>query len=374
MIRTGHEELVEAADSAQAFCAATGRPDREVRISELSKDNLVLIRVSERATHVLMRATTVTIIEPLWCPLRFAENAVEACKKFRAGYPQDLKAHLEGGRRNLHSVQLNFHCPCPAEFNQGAPCDLVEFDPFGTVFSNHIRDQHPAYYAAMSEALCHRWKMITGQRHREFIRDKKNRIFPQWTGDVTRLWPRQVIPDKIVFPAVIKGSAVYYVCGVPPCAGHESAGPMDLHLHLLAAHRRLFRMPTKLFHGCPADARDCSVVTWAPDHQVEVHVKAVHPQLLGLTTDYLETAKQERARLERLAVETAECVGESLSRAVDTEDAAENEPFIFDYHCPVLGCRVEHHQRDYIVWHIGADHRDKWNNPVATGSQSLIVG
>ncbi|XP_055330974.1 uncharacterized protein LOC129583263 isoform X2 [Paramacrobiotus metropolitanus] len=367
------DELLLKVWTNRAFCEALGRPDREVRISELSRNNLVLIRVSERATHVLMRATTGTIIEPLWCPLRFEKTAVEACKKFRAGYPQDLKAHLEGRYHGLPNVQLNFHCPCPAQCNNGASCDAVEFDPWGTVLGCHIRDKHPVYYTEMLEALFNRFDTETGPKHREFIRSNKNMIFPKWTSDLTVLWPSQIIPDKIIFPAVIRDNTslnsegckvVHYLCNIAPCAGNEIKGARELHGHLLAEHRIFFKTPTDFYHGCPAAAQDCKVETRARDRQMEAHIKAVHPQLLGLTAQYPPAAEQERARLECMAVEEAECVGESISRGVDTEDAATNDPFLYDYHCPVGKCQVNYSQRDYIFWHIGADHEKDWNPAV----------
>ncbi|XP_055349082.1 uncharacterized protein LOC129595971 [Paramacrobiotus metropolitanus] len=90
---------------------------------------------------------------------------------------------------------------------------------------------------------------------------------------------------------------------------------------------------------------------------MEAHIRAVHPQLLGLASDYSEAAKEERARLERLAVETAECVGEALSRSVDTEDAAPAVPCSATTTAPsrrVQGCQADYPQRDYMLWHTTA--------------------
>ncbi|XP_055357086.1 uncharacterized protein LOC129602144 [Paramacrobiotus metropolitanus] len=180
------------------FCEAVGRPDREVVPGE-GVSNEMVVRVSQRATHVLMRGTICALNDPLRCPFGLEEGAPEACVKFGAGYPQWLKAHLEAVH-GMHSVQLNFVCPCPAEFNDGADCDYVQFDPFGDILPDHIRERHPVYKERVMEALYKQRSKKCGAKHREFLLTGKSETFAEGTSNCSILWPSQIIADRIVIP------------------------------------------------------------------------------------------------------------------------------------------------------------------------------
>ncbi|XP_055357082.1 uncharacterized protein LOC129602138 [Paramacrobiotus metropolitanus] len=155
-------EPASANDNGElAFCAAVGRPDTET-VPGVSVPNELMTRVSDSDTHVLIRATIESMIDPLRCPFGFEKGAVKACVTFYAGMPVGLKAHLERVH-GMHNVQLNLACPCPAKFNGGVHCDYVQFDPVGYFLPSHIRERHPQYKERMVDALCKQQNKKTGE-------------------------------------------------------------------------------------------------------------------------------------------------------------------------------------------------------------------
>ncbi|XP_055354724.1 uncharacterized protein LOC129600276 isoform X2 [Paramacrobiotus metropolitanus] len=344
-------------DGELEFCEAVGRPDREVVPGKVVS-NEMLVRVSKRATHVLMRGTIGSLVDPLRCPFGLEEGAVEACVTFRAGMPQGLKAHLERVH-GMHKVQLNFACPCPAEFNDGADCPFVQFDPFGDILPDHIREHHPVYKERVMEALYKQRSKKFGEKYREFLRTGKSQTFPEGTSNLGSLWPSQIIADRIIIPTrVDKNGQVQYVCKIDACAakkdGHQIPSSYHMFAHLMMQHRgRCAALATQVYHAC-ADP-ECLVQLFEPYHLMDSHIKAAHPHLLGLA--YKETALQERAKLEALV--RGQCIGEALNTSVDSEESEDS--YLFHFTCPVQGCRVCHSERDYMLWHIGADHEKDWN-------------
>ncbi|XP_055349072.1 uncharacterized protein LOC129595961 [Paramacrobiotus metropolitanus] len=165
---------------------------------------------------------------------------------------------------------------------------------------------------------------------------------------------------------------VKYVCPIDACAAIGESGDgrgrlLDsswlMKAHLKTQHRRRCALPTQVYHAC-ADP-ECPVQVFAPYHLIDRHIKAVHPQLLHLA--FSEEAKQERARLESQVA--GQCIGEALSSCVDSEDSPDR--FLFNYNCPLQGCRVSYSERDYILWHIGADHEKDWNPDPLPQRQSI---
>ncbi|XP_055356537.1 uncharacterized protein LOC129601697 isoform X2 [Paramacrobiotus metropolitanus] len=342
-----------------AFCAAVGRPDREVVLGS-GVDNELMTRVSKNVTHVLVRGTIQSMIDPLRCPFGLGEKPVEACVAFRAGMPQGLKIHLEGAH-GMHNVQLNLACPCPAQFNRGVDCDYVQFDPIGSFLTTHMNERHPDYVERMMQALVKQRKKKNGEKHRQFLRTARSQKFPEGTSDLRVLWPSQITAEKIVIPTRVVGGLVKYVCKIDACAAVENGqgrlldSSQRLFTHVKTQHGGRCALPTKLYHAC-ADLK-CPVQVFGPFHLMDAHIQAVHPHLLGLA--YSETALQARARLE--AQVTGQRIGEALSSSVDTEPTPGR--FLVGYDCPVAKCLVCYTNRDYMLWHIGADHQDEWNEP-----------
>ncbi|XP_055357089.1 uncharacterized protein LOC129602146 [Paramacrobiotus metropolitanus] len=257
------------------FCEAVGRPDREV-VPGKGVSNELLVRVSKRATHVLMRGTTGALDDPLRCPFGLEEGAAEACVKFRAGMPQGLKAHLEGVH-GLHNVQLNLACPCPAEFNDGADCPFVQFDPSGCILHDHIRKHHPVYKERIMEALYKQRSKKCGEKYREFLRTARSETFPEGTSNLRILWPSQIIADRIVIPTrVDKNGQVLYICKIDACAareeGNQIASSCRMFEHLMTQHRRrCAALPTQVYHAC-ADP-DCPVQLFDPDDMMDARIR-----------------------------------------------------------------------------------------------------
>ncbi|XP_055356539.1 uncharacterized protein LOC129601699 [Paramacrobiotus metropolitanus] len=344
-----------------AFCAAVGRPDSEVVVGSGVKNEL-LVRVSKHASHVLMRGTIQSMIEPLRCPFGVGKGALEACVKLRAGMPAGLKAHLEAVH-GLHNVQLNFACPCPAAFNDGADCQYVQFDPLGYLLSHHMDEHHAQYKERVMEALYKQRKKKSGQKHRELLRSARTKTLPEGTSDVSRLWPSQITADKIVIPTRVVNGQVKYVCQIDACAlvsSEEGRGRLldssqRMHAHLILQHRQRCAIPTQVYHAC-ADP-ECPVRVFSLHHMMDLHIKAAHPHLFRVV--YTDSALQARAHLE--AGVKAQCIGEALSRSVDS--AARPGRFLYNFTCPVQKCAVHYSNRDYVLWHIGVHHRDDWEKP-----------
>ncbi|XP_055354726.1 uncharacterized protein LOC129600278 [Paramacrobiotus metropolitanus] len=361
-----HQEPASANEKGELeFCEAVGRPDREV-VHGRGVSNEMLVRVSQRATHVLMRGTIRSLFDPLRCPFGLKEGATEACVKFRAGMPQGLKAHLEGVH-GMHNVQLNFVCPCPAEVNDGADCPFVRFDPFGDLLPNHIRERHPHYKERVMEALYKQRSKKCGEKYRELLRTARSETFPEGTSNLRILWPSQIIADRIVIPTrVDQNGRVKYVCKIDACAATDAGRLLEsshwMHAHLIMQHRqRCVPLPTQVYHAC-ADA-ECPVQVFSLYDMMDSHIKAVHPQLFG--AEYTETALQGRAKLE--AQVTGQCIGEAVNTSVDSEESEDS--YLFHFTCPVPGCLVSHSERDYMLWHIGADHEKDWNTLQAVVDQ-----
>ncbi|XP_055357233.1 uncharacterized protein LOC129602261 isoform X1 [Paramacrobiotus metropolitanus] len=210
----------------------------------------------------------------------------------------------------------------------------------------------------MFEALCKQWKKRSGPMNLKIVRKERNKMFPEWTSDLTQLFPSQIIPDKIITPTVIKGGKVEYVCNVESCAEADVSFPHSgfLYLHFQQHHSHRYGLPTKFYYACVD--KNCRVRTSDIDDQMEAHIKAEHPQLLDPDVTFSVAAMQHRAALEARITERR--LGETISSSVDTQETS--DCFLRSFQCPVPDCRVEYEQHDHIVWHIGADHEKDWNH------------
>ncbi|XP_055357234.1 uncharacterized protein LOC129602261 isoform X2 [Paramacrobiotus metropolitanus] len=104
----------------------------------------------------------------------------------------------------------------------------------------------------MFEALCKQWKKRSGPMNLKIVRKERNKMFPEWTSDLTQLFPSQIIPDKIITPTVIKGGKVEYVCNVESCAEADVSFPHSgfLYLHFQQHHSHRYGLPTKFYYAC----------------------------------------------------------------------------------------------------------------------------
>ncbi|XP_055334663.1 uncharacterized protein LOC129585814 isoform X2 [Paramacrobiotus metropolitanus] len=357
----------------QKFCAALNRPDDRTRRLAISIPDKIVIRKSEKTgiSHVLVMGTVDFILDPLACP--FAKQT-EACKGFFATAPHFLEAHLEA-KHALKNVILNFVCPCPAKCNDGHSCPEVRFDPGDMHMLAHLRSCHRKYYEVMRLALLSAEPEpgLDPQRaqKRLYFRQHARRLyFPAWTHDKDRLFPSQIIPDKIVIPAEIdQNGVIKYTCKIDPCSRTPigDGGPyaaFDLHMHMLTEHGKQYDMFTSFFHECPG----CGRLINAVDKQLESHVKAMHEELLRKGRDCIKYSEQAMKNLKALEDRIpAAVIGEAITNGLQPSDGSKGtaKMYLQRYTCPMKPCDKvflgDGCERDYMVWHIRADHRDDWN-------------
>ncbi|XP_055336928.1 uncharacterized protein LOC129587287 isoform X2 [Paramacrobiotus metropolitanus] len=305
------------------------------------------------------------VLDPLPCP--FAEHET-ACKAFRTHEARLLQAHLHPARPAHRHPE--FPCPCPGKFNGKKSCPVVRFDPGDMYMRRHLREDHRKYseevYAALVSAEKGEDPQVT-QKRQNFMRRTRRVYFPGWTNKKGELFPSQIIPDRIVFPTKVdEHKQIRYICKIDACRkekapkGHTCA-PGSVQHHLWTQHESRFDPGTNFYIQCPA-TEVCQEMVYAGDHQLESHVKALHPEMLGWSADYSEAAKKYRKALED-QIPTAR-IGEALTNhSLPPDDAS--QLFLHFYKCPVATCDTaflgEKRQRDYMVWHVGAQHRDVWN-------------
>ncbi|XP_055336850.1 uncharacterized protein LOC129587236 isoform X1 [Paramacrobiotus metropolitanus] len=298
-----------AADSTRPwlkFCAALERPADKVRnVKKLSIRDKIRLRRSTTTNmdHVLLMGTVSFVLDPLACP--YAEE--EACKKFFATSPSFLKAHLQN-KHDLKNVLLNFVCPCPAKCNARKECATVLFDPshMNSHMTAHLERRHRKYYEAMCVALLSA-EPLPGEdpekvKTRLYYRERARRFtFPAWTREKDKMFPSQIIPDRIIIPTEIhrRGDGVIkYICNIDPCSDSHTAigdgGPQaafNMHVHMLLEHGKRYGLTsTRFYHKCPA----CGELINAADNQLETHVKALHEELLlgGHRGEFSEDAQK----------------------------------------------------------------------------------
>ncbi|XP_055336932.1 uncharacterized protein LOC129587288 isoform X3 [Paramacrobiotus metropolitanus] len=196
-------------------------------------------------------------------------------------------------------------------------------------------------------------------------------FFPGWTRSKGELFPSQIIPDRIVIRTEmgdVDGEPgkreIKYICNIDPCLAHKIGGPQgsrQMHHHLVMQHASRFDLGTDFFHACPAK-EVCEEIVFASDHQLESHVKAKHPELLGLGKEYFENAKKNREALEDKIPYVR--IGEALTNGLHTDK--DSKLCLQRYRCPVKTCDKVFlgettSARKYMVWHVGADHEADWN-------------
>ncbi|XP_055337013.1 uncharacterized protein LOC129587335 [Paramacrobiotus metropolitanus] len=239
----------------------------------------------------------------------------------------------------------------------------------------HLAKYHRKYYAAVTDALVAADSEEDDpqlvQKHETFMRRTRRLFFPGWTRRKEELFPSQIIPDKVVIPTKIsKEGEIQYICNIDPCSKRTFRPPhaaSGVHTHVWTEHRSRLDMRTSLYHKCPAPK--CREIVLGCEHQMEPHVKAVHPELLPpfARQEYSEAAKKKRKDLED-SIPTA-CIGAALAN--DQQDDDDSQLFLQCYSCPVAACEkmfMGDSARKYMVWHLGADHEADWNvqeTPVA---------
>ncbi|XP_055357443.1 uncharacterized protein LOC129602450 [Paramacrobiotus metropolitanus] len=360
-----------SADMEQRFCDALKRPDYQVKKLNLSIPDKIIVRASKTTDHVLVMGTVSFMLDPLPCPYAGQEAA---CQDFRACEPRLLKAHLQT-KHDLRNVVLNFVCPCAGRFNGRQSCPVVRFDPGDIYMRKHLREDHRKYYeavcAALVDAKAGEDPQIAQKRER-FLRRARRRYFPGWTHDRNELFPSQIIPDRIVIRTEmgdVDGKQpgkreIKYICNIDPCQDHKIGGPQgsrQMHHHLVMQHASRFDLGTNFFHKCPAE-EVCEEIVFAGDNQLEAHVHALHPELLGKEKKYSEAAQKNREALE----DKIPCVrmGEALTNHLHTDK--DKQLFMLRYTCPVETCGkafmgAGESARKYMVWHVASAHQDVWN-------------
>ncbi|XP_055344184.1 uncharacterized protein LOC129592230 [Paramacrobiotus metropolitanus] len=189
------------------------------------------------------------------------------------------------------------------------------------------------------------------------------KTFPEWVLDLDakQPFPSQIIPDKFVIPTVVENCCLRYVCNLEPCKRTGFRYARQIKSHIAVAHEEQVRMETDLFFGCPAPG--CNDIAMAETKHMVSHVKAMHPLLCG-KPDYSENALQNRRDLimdmDRRRVLVRETLDGSLEKCEDCCSDKMHRHFC-KYSCPVPDCSVEYWDREYMVWHIGADHQNRWN-------------
>ncbi|XP_055336851.1 uncharacterized protein LOC129587236 isoform X2 [Paramacrobiotus metropolitanus] len=372
-----------AADSTRPwlkFCAALERPADKVRnVKKLSIRDKIRLRRSTTTNmdHVLLMGTVSFVLDPLACP--YAEE--EACKKFFATSPSFLKAHLQN-KHDLKNVLLNFVCPCPAKCNARKECATVLFDPshMNSHMTAHLERRHRKYYEAMCVALLSA-EPLPGEdpekvKTRLYYRERARRFtFPAWTREKDKMFPSQIIPDRIIIPTEIhrRGDGVIkYICNIDPCSDSHTAigdgGPQaafNMHVHMLLEHGKRYGLTsTRFYHKCPA----CGELINAADNQLETHVKALHEELLlgGHRGEFSEDAQKLKALEDSIL---SPRIGGAITngRQPDDDRPGSGSLFLQRFTCPVRPCDKEFlgdgKEREYMLWHIRADHRDAWNVP-----------
>ncbi|XP_055337055.1 uncharacterized protein LOC129587367 [Paramacrobiotus metropolitanus] len=346
----------------EKFCGALKRPDFRAKKLNISIRDKIVVRASRIADHVLVMGTVDFMLDPLPCP--YAEQT-EACKAFRASAPSFLKAHLQA-KHDLRNVILNFVCPCPAKFNGKKSCPVVRFDPGEGHMHEHLEKYHRKYYDAVTNALvaADEDDAQLMQKHERFMRRTRRLFFPGWTRRKEELFPSQIIPDKVVIPTKISEEGeIMYICNIDPCRRRKFRPPhaaAGVHAHVWTEHQSRLDLRTSLYHQCPA--AKCRETVRGCARQLESHVKAVHPELLGPRTDYSEAAKKKRKDLEDSI--PAACIGEALANDPQADEGG--QLFLQRYTCPVKKCDkvflgLAESARKYMVWHVGADHEADWN-------------
>ncbi|XP_055337042.1 uncharacterized protein LOC129587357 isoform X2 [Paramacrobiotus metropolitanus] len=366
-----------SAEAAQQFCAALQRPDYQTTQLPISIPDKILVRHSPATGihHVLVMGTVDFSMDPLPCPFAAQETP---CRGFFATAPLFLKAHLQA-KHDLPNVLLNFVCPCPAKRNAGQTCTEVCYDPGDMHVAAHLRRYHAKYYATMCAALepadADEDPGLTQKRLNYRLRSRRI-YFPVWAYTVGMLFPSQIIPDKIVIPTQIQKEEIQYLCNVDPCRNEAIGvgGPrpaFSLHVHMWTEHEKRFEADTTFFHECP----ECKALISASNEQLESHVKALHPQLLGLSADYSETAKQNLKKLEEQIA--PDCIGGALTNGLQASDGGDGTAALFmrRYTCPVETCDTvfmgyKGSEREYMLWHVRAEHRDLWNAPAIEAAAS----
>ncbi|XP_055357444.1 uncharacterized protein LOC129602451 [Paramacrobiotus metropolitanus] len=322
------ESIVKGtADAMMKYCTALRRPDYKAKKRTISIAHKIVVRASKTANHVLVMGTVNFMLDPLPCP--FSEQQT-ACTEFRAREPRLLQAHLQT-KHGLHNVLLNFVCPCPARLNGKRICPVVRFDPGDMYMRRHLREDHRKYseevYAALVSAEKGEDPQVT-QKRQNFMRRTRRVYFPGWTNKKGELFPSQIIPDRIVFPTKVdEHKQIRYICKIDACRkekaakGHRCA-PGSVQHHLWTQHESRFDPGTNFYIQCPA-TEVCQEMVYAGDHQLESHVKALHPEMLGWSADYSEAAKKVLSESVEDQIPTAR-IGEALTNhSLPPDDASQ---------------------------------------------------
>ncbi|XP_055336867.1 uncharacterized protein LOC129587253 [Paramacrobiotus metropolitanus] len=162
---------------------------------------------------------------------------------------------------------------------------------------------------------------------------------------------------------------IKYICNIDPCLDHKIGGPQgsrQMHHHLVMQHASRFDLGTNFFHKCPAE-EVCGEIVLASDRQLESHVRAMHPEVLGLSKVFSEAAQKKRKDLEDSIPSLR--IGEALTNALHTPQADDGSQLLLQrYTCPVsvktcgkVFLSEARSARKYMLWHVGADHADVWD-------------
>ncbi|XP_055344148.1 uncharacterized protein LOC129592198 [Paramacrobiotus metropolitanus] len=352
------------------------RPDTNVLKTTVIL-NKIIVRTTELANHVLVMGTVSYSDSPVKCPYGAETNA---CNNVKFVSTDRLKAHLEVAHQ-LPNVQINLLCPCPAECNGDKECPVAIYDQYsGLYLVDHLTEAHEQFYNKLQALLCcvdvdddddqddleaFLKENNLNRKDMDYLKHLDGRkTFPEWTRDVTKPFQSQLIPDKFVQPTVVENRCLYYVCNLEPCKGNRFPSPRRIRSHICTVHLEQVPMQTDLYFGCPAPG--CKDIVKSNTNLIISHVKAMHPSLCG-RPDYSQNALQKRERMimemDSGSVRVSQTLDDSSEDSDDSSPDSEKEEYtryLYKYSCPAEGCTVVYWDRDYMIWHIGADHQKIW--------------
>ncbi|XP_055344118.1 uncharacterized protein LOC129592171 [Paramacrobiotus metropolitanus] len=135
--------------------------------------------------------------------------------------------------------------------------------------------------------------------------------------------------------------------------------------HIYSSHKEQVLLETDLFFGCPAQMTEgCEAIAKASTNHMVSHVTAMHPLLCG-KPEYSGNALQKRMdlviKMDQRRVRVGETLDGLLEDCVESNSDKKMQRYLWKYLCPDQDCSVMYWVRDYMVWHIGADHQPLWN-------------
>ncbi|XP_055337063.1 uncharacterized protein LOC129587372 isoform X2 [Paramacrobiotus metropolitanus] len=119
----------------------------------------------------------------------------------------------------------------------------------------HLHQHHAKYYRRMRAALKpDEAKVDDPQREQKrlhYLAHARRSRFPAWAYKTDRLFPSQIIPDRIVIPTQVdKDGTIKYMCSIDPCSDHAIDSGFGIHLHMMEQHgQRYDLLLSRRYHG-----------------------------------------------------------------------------------------------------------------------------